>query len=445
MPLIEVLDEAYVGKTKELKKMEFLIDKIRKKYIPILGGSGFYGVASMLNTQIESSAEWQELRKCFEDTFGFYSVSLILDSTSELPNAYTVPVNLDLLANVRSPFALEVNGKGIKYDKKQRCCTIIVVYASLLFSQKLSSAEVFAVLLHEVGHNFNTAVLPAFLPVPIFVLINHILANSKNTNPLDALVLFLWILTPGRVAYNYIQRFIQENPSLLLAKKLFVGASSILSYINSFISKIMMPVAKLSNLNVVASFLRAPGILAMKLITANVFTYHQETFSDSFATLMGYGPELQSALVKMDDVIDEGINTDAAFKHFPLIGHWMGLNEYVMDHFASLIDGHPNINARIKTSISILEKDLEDPRIDKKTKYIIKDDLKKLNKIYDKFNRLDDSDEVDYPQDTRAALEAMSEFIYGRHMPDFRSGLMDLFYGGASSIHNYIEWIKRKS
>ena len=58
---------------------------------------------------------------------------------------------------------------------------------------------------------------------------------------------------------------------------------------------------------------------------------------------------------------------------------------------------------------------------------------------------LDDINEEDYPQEMRAAMEKVSEAIYGRHMPDFRSGLMDLFYGGASSIHNYIEWIKRKS
>jgi hypothetical protein len=160
---------------------------------------------------------------------------------------------------------------------------------------------------------------------------------------------------------------------------------------------------------------------------------------------MGYGPELQSCLIKLDDITDEGVGVDKAFKQIPFIGHWLGLNEYMWDHFASMTDGHPNMNARIKTSISILEKDLEDPRIDKKTKYVIKEDLKKLNKIYDDFNRLSDDEEVDYPQDTRAALESLSEFIYGRHMPDFRSGLMDLFYGGASSIHNYIEWIKRKS
>lgn len=444
MPLTEVLNEAYVGKTKELKKMELLIDKIRKKYIPILGGSGFYGAASMFNTQIEGSAEWQELRKSFEDTFGFYSVSLILDSTSELPNAYTVPVNIALDANVRAPFALEVNGKGIMYDKKQRFCTIIVVYASLFFSQRLSSAEVLAVLLHEVGHNFNTAVLPAFMPTPILLLL-CISQTLEYMNPIATIKLILYIFTPGRMLHNSVQEYIQKNPGLLLCKRMLDSAFQMLSYINSFILKIAYPVAKLSHIKTISLFLRVPHILAMKLISANVFSYHQETFSDSFATLMGYGPELQSALVKMDDVIDEGIGTDDAFKRIPFIGHWLGLNEYVWDHFASMIDGHPNMNARIKTSISILEKDLEDPRIDKKTKYVIKDDLKKLNKIYDKFNRLDDTDEEDYPQEMRAAMEKLSEAIYGRHMPDFRSGLMDLFYGGASSIHNYIEWIKRKS
>ena len=437
MILDDVLNEAYLGKTKELKHMEDLIEKIRKKY----GGSGSLHSLNQLFNTTENSKEWQDLRKAFEDTFGFYSVSLILDISSELPNASTFPVSMALDANVRTPFAVSVKGRGIKYDKKQKFCTIIYVGAPLLFSKTLTSAEILAVLLHEIGHNFDTAVLPGFMGIPIIQVLYTISQSDLNQLP----VLFLYLTTPGRYINNRINNIIQSDKGLLRIRNMITLFIYRMSYFESIVDKLLYPIMKVRNLhNVISAIFIAPVIVARLVLEANVFTYYSETFADSFATLLGYGPELQSALVKLDDVTDEGVGIDNFIKQIPLVGHFLGVNEFIWDHIASMIDGHPNKNARIKTSINLLEKDLNDPRIDKKTKYQVQSDLKKLNKIYDEFNRLEDTNDIDYTQDARAAMERLTEFIYGRHVPDIRSGLMDIFYGGASSIHNSIERLKRK-
>ena len=100
------------------------------------------------------------------------------------------------------------------------------------------------------------------------------------------------------------------------------------------------------------------AIIAHKIIEANVFSYPAETFGDSFATLLGYGPELQSALSKMEyEIMDDGFNVYTSFSTMPIVGHWLGLNEFICDHYVSIADGHPNFNARLKTSINLLEKD----------------------------------------------------------------------------------------
>lgn len=441
MILDDVLNEAYLGKTKELKHMEDLIDKIRKKYGD--KGTVFYGFDTMFKG-IENSKEWQDLRQAFEDIFGFYSVSLILDSDTEMPNAYTLPMSITPDANVRAPFAVSVKGRGIKYDKKQKFCTLIYITAPMLFSKKLTSAEILAILLHEVGHNFDTAVLPGFLGIPIFRVIYELSAN-----PMEMLPYLLALTTPTRILDNSISNMIQRSPGLLFIKHLLTGMVKIFPHIMDIITRIMYPYLKMHGIpNIVTVLMRSPTIIAQKIVFANIFSYPAETFADSFATLLGYGPELQSALSKIDEMIDDGINTNKEYSRIPIIGHWLGLNDYVFDHFASLTDGHPNFNARLKTSINLLEKDLNDPRIDKKTKYQVKEDLKKLNKIYDEFNKLSDSDKEMYSDDnyahqTRAAMEQISEYIYGRHTPDIRSGLMDIFYGGASSIHNSIERLKK--
>jgi len=451
MILDDVLNEAYLGKSKELKHMEDLIEKIRIKYGT--SGSSFHGFRTMFSN-LESSEEWQELRKSFEDVFGFYSVSLLLDSNTEFPNAFTVPMSITFDANVRAPFAIQYKDKRIKYDKKHKFCTLIIITAPLLFTKKLSSAEILAVLLHEVGHNFDTAVLPGFLGIRILDIIMQA-SNAISSKPglIDLPLVFSFLMglfTPTRMLDNAITNAIQSNPTLQTLKKMTMGFITLVPHSIGLIKKIIYPVLKLSAIeNIITALMYIPVIIAYKVVYASVFSYTAETFADSFATLYGYGPELQSALIKMKtEVMDEGIGTNKALASIPIIGHWMGLNEYVWDHFASLTDGHPNFNARLKTSINLLEKDLQDPRIDKKTKYQVKDDLKKLNKIYDEFNKLSESDkdifsDSNYAHSTRASMEKLSEYIYGRHMPDIRSGVMDLLYGGASSIHNSIERIKK--
>ena len=448
MMLDDVLNEAYLGKTKELKHMEDLIDKIRKKYED--KGTVFYGFDTMFKG-IENSKEWQDLRQAFEDTFGFYSVTLVLLTDTEIPNAYTLPMHLTLDANVRAPFAVQVKGKGIKYDKKHKFCTMIAISSSLLFSNKISSGEVLAVLLHEVGHNFDTAVLPGYVGIPLLQTIINAVEIFSGKGGMDlglTLDFLLALFTPTRILNNSISNFIQKSPGLLHIKHLFTGFINFVPHLFDIITKIVYPLLHMNTIpNIVAGLMYAPVVVAQKILIANVFSYPKETFADSFATLLGYGPELQSALVKFNYIIDENIDVYKIYSEIPLIGHWMGLNIYVFEHFYSLVDGHPNFNARLKTSIRLLEKDLEDPRIDKKTKYQVKDDLKKLNKLYDEFNKLSDSDKEmfsnnNYAHQTRAAMESLSEYIYGRHTPDIRSGLMDIFYGGASSIHKSIERLK---
>ena len=70
----------------------------------------------------------------------------------------------------------------------------------------LSSAEVLAILLHEVGHNFDTAVLPGFLGLPILRTIAILCSN-----PMEMLPYLLALTTPTRILDNAINNLIQKN------------------------------------------------------------------------------------------------------------------------------------------------------------------------------------------------------------------------------------------
>ena len=192
---MQVYDEAYFGKTKEFKQMEECIQNLKDEYQDSLLHLG----------NIENNSNWQKLRKLLEDKFGFYSLSLILKRDS-LPNACTYPVSctIDGAAQM-SKYA--VVDKGLKYNKNCKCCTLVYVTDTLFFNEKLTSAEVLSVLLHEIGHNFDEVCykhLCAFNVIDsifyaIFVLIN---------NPLHFYEAFL-MFTGGRRIYSQFMNSIQ--------------------------------------------------------------------------------------------------------------------------------------------------------------------------------------------------------------------------------------------
>ena len=159
-----IINEAYIGRTKNLVEMERLIEKIRKQNASILGTSIFSSLPSVIE-HVENSKEWRRMEQILEDEFGFYSLNLKIHM-DPLPNAFTLPVNMAIDDNIFGSMILS-NGNLVKYKKEYKVCTFIYITSGLLFSKKITPAELVGFILHEVGHNFNTSLLPLFAPVHI--------------------------------------------------------------------------------------------------------------------------------------------------------------------------------------------------------------------------------------------------------------------------------------
>ena len=381
---MQVYDEAYFGKTKEFKQMEECIQNLKDEYQDSLLHLG----------NIENNSNWQKLRKLLEDKFGFYSLSLILKRDS-LPNACTYPVSctIDGAAQM-SKYA--VVDKGLKYNKNCKCCTLVYVTDTLFFNEKLTSAEVLSVLLHEIGHNFDEVCykhLCAFNVIDsifyaVFVLIN---------NPLHFYEAFL-MFTGGRRIYSQFMNSIQG--CMLWVFFDFIG--NLVSIPIGIAYKIFLPIIKpiLYGISTVYNIIDplTPFILACD-------GYQKEQFADKFVAVHGYGPEYASAMGKLEDEINN-LGITWGINRVPIIAHFYQALAVATSFLGkSRLDPHPDYAARMMAIMNVIETDLDkDKSIDAKTKQQAKKDIARIRQNVKDY--LDDTkDENSFGDDVQKAYQ----------------------------------------
>lgn len=381
---MQVYDEAYFGKTKEFKQMEECIQSLKDEYQDSLLHLG----------NIENNSNWQKLRKLLEDKFGFYSLSLILKRDS-LPNACTYPVSctIDGAAQM-SKYA--VVDKGLKYNKNCKCCTLVYVTDTLFFNEKLTSAEVLSILLHEIGHNFDEVCykhLCAFNVIDsifyaVFVLIN---------NPLHFYEAFL-MFTGGRRIYSQFMNSIQG--CMLWVFFDFIG--NLVSIPIGIGYKIFLPIIKpiLYGISTVYNIIDplTPFIMACD-------GYQKEQFADKFVAIHGYGPEYASAMGKLEDEINN-LGITWGINRVPIIAHFYQALAVATSFLGkSRLDPHPDYAARMMAIMNVIETDLDkDKSIDAKTKQQAKKDIARIRQNVKDY--LDDAkDENSFGDDVQKAYQ----------------------------------------
>lgn len=416
---MQVYDEAYFGKTKEFKQMEECIQNLKDEYQDSLLHLG----------NIENNSNWQKLRKLLEDKFGFYSLSLILKRDS-LPNACTYPVSctIDGAAQM-SKYA--VVDKGLKYNKNCKCCTIVYVTDTLFFNEKLTSAEVLSVLLHEIGHNFDEVCykhLCAFNVIDsifyaVFVLIN---------NPWHFYEAFL-MFTGGRRIYSQFMNSIQG--CMLWVFFDFIG--NLVSIPVGIAYKIFLPIIKpiIYGISTVYNIIDplTPFVLACD-------GYQKEQIADKFVAIHGYGPEYASAMGKLEDEINN-LGITWGINRIPIIAHFYQALAVATSFLGkSRIDPHPDYAARMMAIMNVIETDLDkDKSIDIKTKQQAKKDIARIRQNIKDY--LDDiKDENSFGDDVQKAYQRWLLNMY----PDKGDIRSSLYPDNDQKINQALEEIRTR-
>ena len=401
------VNEAYFGKSPRLVEIERNIKIIRSKFgtgNPLFGGNGIGGV-------IEQSEEWKRIRTLIEEQFGFYSVSLLCVRDAQL-NACTFAITWTWDGSVDANKYLIVTKNGMRYSKEAKFCTIICITEGLLFDKEFTEGEIVGILLHEIGHNFDTTV---YKHVGSFVLFSLVLDLMSSIQTLDPL-LFLSTITTS----TGIRKSISTNLNDLMDTKIWAIYDTvkwILSVPFTILDKLLAPILKMFSYGSAAvmgvwATIMTGGLSAFIMLGGR---YSSENFADKFAGMHGYGYEQITALRKMET---NSFGTESIIENIPLIGHAYGLYFIAAGMLAGLAEPHPVFSARVKSIVGVISSDLKDKRIDKKTRDLIKKDLDKINKSLDDYAKQD----VSY---SKSVLRAYYEFLYKMYdKGDLRSTIM---------------------
>ena len=346
--MIIYLNEVYFGK-KPISHLQTELSTIRKKF------KGKYFMPSM-----NIDPDVLQFNRHIEDFFGYSTFSLNISPNPDL-NAYAMPVGAFLSEEQKKNITkvLKANKNGFRHDPKNGAISAVcTLNIGTINSDVLTDEEIFAILLHEIGHTFFEAVTNKDC---IYTINTKLIAIIKNIN-----FKIIDILSHGEdtVDDNKVKNTVDNiiNDVKFTTKKVldFIKPHSIFNNIkNIFVKESMNDNMKPSRIH-----------------------YTNEKYADSFATAYGYGPELHSGLVKMFNDGYDKIKNNPKMKIYSLNRYLFNdLKAYILDK----MDPHPRYLARIKVDIDYLKRELAKETMDPKMKKMILAEINAMQSILDDF------------------------------------------------------------
>lgn len=421
-----ILTESYFGKPKLCLEMEKCIHDIRAKF-PMVSTKtsekikdihAYIGLRDAIKSKgfdssVMNSPEWKKFKKLLEKQFGFWSVSFVLLSIQE-PNAAAVQIagNVENVVTNRPYKSLKVDQQGFHYKPEDEFCILIMITEGLLFDSKYSDAEVLAVMLHEIGHCFDSATFKYMGPLSFLTAINNIREKLGTSISISALVAAInlnkirndqqveqvnnaiddkqgkLISLAFSTAMYYFERiaalakYKENKERAILAILGFAGP--LVGKSATYLYRMIKPVFNF--LRKIASF--NPVTMIKDNIKSMFFGKAQEHFADKFAAMHGYGPELITGLGKLETGKFSGSLLNDAIDKVPIVRDVYGLTVAgVFGIYTSLMstDAHPNFAARFNSVKNIVKADLNDPNIDPKTKKLLTKQIEQIDDSFKKF------------------------------------------------------------
>lgn len=323
-----------------------------------------------------------------EREFGLDSFSFIVKNDPTV-NMATYPIYFK--SNRRPKDNVEVTKYGYKFKKDIEMSIIIISYTGLLLDEKYSNEQVFATVLHEVGHNFqeylNGNVHSLTSGIAIIQIINDlILLLSGNPDVLKRVKTYLFMSDP---THKLLSRWFNSITS-------DTDRNNIYSYFNFIRGIVKAP------LNLLAGVIMVPLYPALKVLSGfssilNKFScigiissahgYLGEVMADNFASYYGFGEALATGLDKMDSG-----GLFHIIKTIPIIGHIYNFMLLPGDLLLSLGDVHPAHSARAYDVLQSMKTDLKDPSLSPELRKKLAKEIDHyettMNKIYSEKSRV---------------------------------------------------------
>ena len=351
--ILSPMNEAYFGKSPELLAIEKKIGEVRNEY-------------DSDHLSVNSSKELRDLSRMIADFFGFKEFYLAVDMTGNF-NAYTYPIsNMIGAGNPKKYVILSKN--GYKYSKDAGYSMMIYIHKGLFFNDKITNGEILAVLLHEIGHNFQASLNDvslgfsyvqraiAAILLPVYILLDIPQGSFKASASLTKVTRDAFIDT--------LNNWRKNNPSLIRAYdtaanivKSVLGIGFMALDTIATVQQWFNPIGVFANAfyRLVNTVTNPQFILDLPSI---LIGFKNESLADNFATIYGYGPELSSGHKKMRD-LDFGILNRQTIRNMPFLGSYTDFLNIPSLMIYSIIDPHPDYAFRVNDQIKLLKNELK--------------------------------------------------------------------------------------
>ena len=413
----DILDEAFYGR-KQVEGIQTAMDNI------------FMKLSTEVEFRIQDSKEAKALEDAVKKAFGFGAVTIywrefasinslivrgknmfqkprssikstipeeLLDSYTNIvaeSGAYTLPqVRFFNDGNVPKP---GTNDKGFYNDRGNIRVAIQLDQYSFV-GAKLTSQEAVAILLHEIGHNFDyTAfgIMSSWFNVlaPMISVYDNMTKRffSRSTATSFALERGFKSLVEYLLRNNIIQQYMPKLlniddyiashiPSI---KEIYGTATQIYDDINKLILPIRLAKNAVNSIPDIMYGIYSPMSYFYPLREVQrVLRRKSETFADSFATQYGYGAELGSSLEKLriQDTVSQYLPINSWAKPF------YDMSNLYLELMSFIRGEHQTTQQRFKRAIATLDYDLRDSKLTKADRDAIMKERARIEEAYDQY------------------------------------------------------------
>lgn len=383
---IQMINEAYFGRTPGITRCFNAFCDFRNKYLR----SNKVGqtIVSITNLTADHDKDLHRFCNEMERQFGFDSFFLVIENSATV-NAYTYPIMFG--AGDKDPKKnLIIDKEGYHFKKELKMSGIVCIYTSLLFNIDFSNEEMFAIILHEVGHNFQSYINGSVRSLDVVYKILYIYETILYT---------LINLGQGDIEYaisKISELFMISKPTHSVFFKAYNKLTSnenminLYSYFNFVKGLISVPTALIQGILMVP-LIPIQGIMigisavmqSLMILPIHANKYLGEQIADAFPTYYGFG-------VANINTFKEGkLSPFGPFvktvSNLPLIGHIYNLFLIPTEILLSIGDEHPSDIVRCQSMIDAMKTDLNDKRLSPKLRKELSKQITEIEKGMDDY------------------------------------------------------------
>lgn len=398
--------ERYYGETKDITEFINILGEYRHKYWT----DNALDFAHWMKFQgAEIDPLLLKLIDKMKYIWGFTSLSFfVMPGMDGNAMTFTCDHKIDkniMKSNNSKDHPIEYTINGPRYKKEYQMSCMVMIFTGIIFNKRFTDREVAAIIIHEIGHNFQSVIMdntPAVLfasKMEIGLAYLEHLITSSDTPTKTLMVILKDMAKSSIVLSNTFEKLAAEMQGNMIdnlnSDSLSASEKNTIKLYSAVMTSAYSLTMHYENIKLTFSdykrmFMRLIegeyiGYIKTKLKTTldeiwrDIFPvgYKHEEIADSFATDLGLGPEIASGMEKF---ADEGIMSDP-FNLHPVLRN---IKDLIMTPFRlihSTTDEHPREAARIENALQELLTDYKYGYFDPSQKRKIEEDIAELRRI----------------------------------------------------------------